>query len=69
VNEGYYDGPSQGGVLNQLKSVGTVSLKKRIDFAVARAEETLAKVKEAKEIFDRNPDLERLLDIMQQSHF
>ncbi len=45
------------------------NMKERLDFAVKQAEEKLAKVKEARDIFERNPDLERLLDIMQQAHF
>ena len=43
--------------------------RERIDLAVKQAEDRLAKVKEAQEILSRHPDLERLLDIMQQAHF
>jgi hypothetical protein len=45
------------------------TLKDRLNLAVAQAEEKLASVKRAKEIFDKNPDLEELLNIMQKSHF
>ena len=45
------------------------NLKQRLELAVQQAEERLLAVKEAKEIFDRNPDIERLLDIMQRGHF
>lgn len=45
------------------------TLKERLDLAVQQAEEKLAAVKEARDIFTRNPDMERLLDIMQRSHF
>lgn len=45
------------------------TLQDRLELAVKQAEERLAAVKEAREIFLRNPDIERLLDIMQKSHF
>ena len=45
------------------------TLAERLDGAVRDAEQRLAAVKEAREIFERNPDIERLLDIMQRSHF
>lgn len=45
------------------------TLQERLDLAVSQAEERLQAAKEAREIFKRNPDIERLLDIMQRSHF
>jgi len=45
------------------------TLKERLALAVTNAEEQLANAQEAKEIFDRNPDLERLLDLMQKGRF
>lgn len=45
------------------------TMAERLDLAVSEAEKKLAAVKEAREIFQRNPDIERLLDIMQTSHF
>jgi hypothetical protein len=45
------------------------TLKSRLEGAVLRAEEQLKAAKEAKEIFDRNPDLEKLLNIMQKGLF
>lgn len=42
------------------------TMKQRLEFAVQRAETQLAEAKEARDIFTRNPDLERLLDIMQR---
>lgn len=45
------------------------SLKERLERAVQEAEEKLKIVQEAREIFDKNPDLERLLDLMQRGHF
>lgn len=37
--------------------------------SVRDAEQRLAEAKEAMEIFSRNPDMERLLDIMQKGRF
>lgn len=45
------------------------TLKQRMDGAVKQAEERLAQVKEALELLDRNPDLEKLLNIMQRGWF
>lgn len=45
------------------------TLKQRLDLAVLQAEEKLTAVKRAREIFEKNPDLEELLNIMQRSHF
>lgn len=45
------------------------TLRQRLDMAVQQAEERLAAVKEARELFDRNPDIEKLLNIMQKAHF
>ena len=56
-----YDSPS--------KMARMPTLKQRLEMAVQQAEEKLAAVKRAKEIFDKNPDLEELLNIMQRSHF
>jgi hypothetical protein len=64
-------GNALAGQLAQIRegmaSVPTV--KQRLDMAVRQAEERLAAVKRAKEILDKNPDLEELLNIMQKSHF
>ena len=45
------------------------NLKERLDLAVKQAEERLTAVKEAREIFQKNPDLEKLLNIMQRGLF
>lgn len=45
------------------------TLKERLELAVRQAEEQLAMAKRARELFDRNPDLEELLNIMQRNHF
>lgn len=65
---GYYSGSEQSSAFIG-KALNVPSLQRRIDNAVQQAEDRLKKVKEAQEILSRNPDLERLLDIMQQSHF
>lgn len=45
------------------------TLKERIALAVSQAQDRLTQVREAQEIFERNPDLEKLLNIMQKNHF
>ena len=45
------------------------TMKERIDLAVQQAEERLVAAKRARELFDKNPDLEELLNLMQRSHF
>ena len=60
-----YSGEQQG----EGKMAYQPTLKQRLDLAVEQAEGRLVAVKEAREIFERNPDIERLLDIMQRSHF
>lgn len=56
----YNDGP---------KMAHAPTIKQRLDFAVQKAEANLAAVKEARDIFDRNPDMEKLLDLMQRGSF
>ena len=53
----------------QSGMLGMTTLKERLNNAVVHAEERLAGAKEAREIFNRNPDIERLLDIMQRGLF
>lgn len=45
------------------------TLKQRLEAAVVRAEEQLQAAKEARELFDRNPDIEKLLNLMQRGLF
>jgi len=45
------------------------TLKERLTLAVEQAERKLNDVKRAKEIFDKNPELEELLNIMQRGNF
>lgn len=53
----------------ETKMARMPTLKDRLELAVTQAEERLAAVKRARELFDKNPDLEELLNIMQRSHF
>lgn len=57
------------GAYGVQKMVREPNLKERLELAVRQAEEKLAAVKRAKEIFEKHPDLEELLNIMQRSHF
>lgn len=69
MNElGYYGGNSPCDVRSE-KMARQPNLQERLDMAVAQAEQRLAAAKEAREIFKRNPDIERLLNIMQQGLF
>lgn len=61
----YYN--KQEAMLNVRSQPAT--MKDRIDLAVKQAEEKLVAVKRARELFDKNPDLEELLNIMQRMHF
>jgi hypothetical protein len=58
-----YDSPTAG------QSLAMPSLKTRLNMAVKEAESRLADAKRAAEIFDKNPDLEELLNIMQRGRF
>lgn len=51
------------------KMVRMPTMKERIAMAVKDAEERLAEARRAKELFDANPDLEELLNIMQRGRF
>lgn len=71
----FESGPMSGGgvsyALNEAntKMAHAPTLRRRLDQAVQQAEERLAAVKEAREIFEKNPDLEKLLNIMQRGLF
>ena len=54
---------------SEVKMASIPTVRQRFELAVAQAEEKLAAVKRARELFDKNPDLEELLDIMQRAHF
>lgn len=52
-----------------MKMASQPTLQQRLDSAVRQAEERLEAVKKAREIFQRNPDMETLLNIMQRGLF
>jgi hypothetical protein len=64
---GYGNSVSMSHPGEKMASVPT--LKQRLDLAVRQAEEKLNSVKRAREIFEKNPDLEELLNIMQRNQF
>ena len=66
IGAAQYDGSSPCGPEKLLRMP---NMKDRLELAVKQAEEKLAMAKRARELFDRNPDLEELLNIMQRSHF
>jgi hypothetical protein len=51
------------------KSAIMPTLRQRMSQAVAEAEKRLADVKRAQALFDKSPDLEELLNLMQRTHF
>lgn len=55
--------------LMNAKMAQQPTIAQRIDLAVAQAETRLVAVKRAKELFEKNSDLEELLNIMQSAHF
>jgi len=69
MDESYPAMQYQGGGTLATRSDRPPSLKLRIEMAVKEAEERLAATTRAREILDKNPDLEELLNIMQRSHF
>lgn len=64
------DGPAQSYGGNQLMKLSREpNMAERLDLAVERAEKQLADAKEAREIFQRNPDLEKLINLMNRNSF
>ena len=51
------------------KMIRQPNVKERLEMAVKQAEDRLAAVKRAKEIFEKYPDIEELLNIMQRGNF
>ena len=54
---------------SEAKMASVPTIAQRLDMAVKQAEERLKAAKRAKELFEKNPDLEELLNIMQRGHF
>jgi len=63
-----YPATQETGYIGQ-QLVRKATLKERLEMAVTEAKARLAEAEEARAIFERNPDLERLLDIMQRGRF
>ena len=59
-----YSNPSYSGA-----QVRPANMKERLDMAIKQAEVKLADVKRAKEIFEKHPALEELINIMQRNNF
>jgi hypothetical protein len=53
----------------EAKMASMPTMKQRLEMAVRQAEERLTAAKRARELFDKNPDLEELLNILQRSNF
>ena len=66
-----YQVPYQGNsaVDVTMTKEGRISLKTRLDMAVRDAQERLDEAVRAREILDKHPDLEELLNIMQRGRF
>lgn len=62
-----YASQSVGGL--QERMIATPTLKTRLENAVRQAEERLAEARHARELFDKHPDLEEILNIMQKGRF
>lgn len=65
---------STGGYVNYnnqmaIAKSNSITLKYRLESAVREAEQRLAEAKEARAILDKNPDIEKLLNIMQKGRF
>lgn len=53
----------------ETKSVRMPTLKERLDMQVKDAEDRLRDAKRAREILDKNPEMEELMNIMQKGRF
>lgn len=62
-------GAYSGGDVPQMKMASAPTLQQRLDSAVDSAKRQLADAEEARDILKRNPDLERLLNLMQKGRF
>lgn len=64
-----FDRNSKSAMMGATTMATMPNMRERMNSAIKQAEERLARTREAKEILDKNPDLERLLNIMQQGVF
>lgn len=66
---GYGAGSSPSSYDSAAKMIRMPTMKERLDMAVAQAKERLANAERARELLEKNPDLEELLNIMQKGRF
>lgn len=67
-----YGGGSGAGQYAEALSAKTIrmpTLAERMDMAIKDAEDRLRDLKESREILNANPQIEKLLDIMQKGRF
>ena len=57
----------QGEALGSAKMANVPSMRQRLKYAVEQAEKQLEDAKRAYEIFDKHPDLEELINILQRA--
>jgi len=57
----YEDIENSSRAMQEMKQAKAWTMKDKIDQAVAQAEQQLTQAKRAREIFEKNPDLEELL--------
>lgn len=62
-----FDNQGEGASMPMALSAKAVTVKDKINMAVAQAEQQLKQAKRAQEIFEKNPDLEELMNIMSNS--
>lgn len=53
----------------EAKTIRMPTLKERLDMQVKDAEDRLRDAKRAREILDKNPEMEELMNIMQKGRF
>jgi hypothetical protein len=61
--------PSAPPYVGEAKMARMPNMKERLDLAVVQAEARLKDAQRAREIFQKHPELEELLNIMQRGHF
>lgn len=64
-----YDPVLSDSALSKAGQCRQPTLQERLDMAVTEARARLIEAEEARDILSRNPDLERLLNIMQKGRF
>lgn len=57
------------GAMESTKSIGSETLKQRLDYAVVNADKNLQDAKRAREILDKYPELEELINLMARMRY